>query len=252
MLMPPQLSSTLVEVAQPAVRLSWSIMPQPRWENPQLSVGAPHASLDLLGRYKCWSLKDESPAHIVWKTVSKAIINLLEDQYEHLEAEGSELMVEMFMIGRKPTSSIPTILFSCENKTCRRKAPMLVRKKGILTDYSGVLMAECSKLPRPLALDEQADAPCLSPGIYLNGPLRSFGTPILIYSDEGRLPRKATIGGIITIDHELFGVTAAHAFFPSKDEEDSKTEDLEFAFFGDEDPYDSGDDEDLVELTSQG
>lgn len=227
-------------------------MPQPRWENPQLSVGAPHASLDLLGRYKCWSLKDESPANIVWKTVSKAIISLLEDQYEHLEAEGSELMVEMFMIGRKPTSSIPTILFSCESKTCRRKASVLVRKKGILTDHSGVLMAECSKPPRPLALDEQTDAPCLSPGIYLNGPLRNFGTSILIYSDEGRLPRKATIGGIITIDHELFGVTAAHAFFPSKDEEDSKTEDLEFAFFGDEDPYDSGDDEDLVELTSLG
>ncbi|KFZ19513.1 hypothetical protein V502_03607 [Pseudogymnoascus sp. VKM F-4520 (FW-2644)] len=249
--MPPQLSSTLVEAAQPAARLSWTIMPQPRWENPQLSVGAPHASLDLLGRYKCWSLKDESPAHIVWKTVSKAIINLLEDQYEHLEAEGSELMVEMFMIGRKPTSSIPTILFSCESKACRQKAPVLVRKKGILTDHPRVLMAECSKLPRPLALDEQTDAPCLSPGIYLNGPLRSFGTSILIYSDEGRLPRKATIGGIITIDHELFGVTAAHAFFPSKDEDESETEDLEFAFFGDEDPYDSGDDEDLVELTSQ-
>lgn len=250
--MPPQLSSTLVAVAQPASRLSWSIMPQPRWENPQLSVSAPHASLRLLGPYKCWSLKDESPAHIVWKTVSKAIITLLEDQYEHLDAEGSELMLDMFMVGRKPTNSVPTILFSCESKTCRQKAMMLVRKKGILTDHSGVLMAECSKLPRPLALDEQTDALCLSPGIYLNGPLRSFGTSILIYSDDGRLPRKATIGGIITIDHELFGVTAAHAFFPTKDEEESETEDLEFAFFGGKDTYDSGDDEDLVELTSHG
>ncbi|KFY12433.1 hypothetical protein V492_03884 [Pseudogymnoascus sp. VKM F-4246] len=251
--MRPQLSSTLVEAAPPATRLSLSIMPKPRWENPELSVGTPHASLDLLGRYKCWSVKDGSPAHIVWKTVSKAITNLLEDQYEHLDAGGSELMVEMFMVGRKLTNSIPTILFSCESKTCRQKALVLVRKKGILTNHSGVLMAESSKLPRPLALDEQADAPCLSPGVYLNGPLRCFGTSILIYSDEGTPPRKATIGGIMTINHELYGGTAAHAFFPVKDEENTETEDLEFAFFGDEDPYDSdsGDDEDLVEMTSK-
>lgn len=178
-------------------------------------------------------------------------MSLLEDQYEHLDAGDSELMVEMFMIGRKPTSSIPTILFSCESKTCRQKAPALVRRKGILRDHTGVLMAGCSKLPRPLALDEETDAPQLPPGIYVNGPLRSFGTSVLIYSEEGKLPRKATIGGIVTIDHELFGVTAAHAFLPTRMEEDCETEAIEFAFFG-EDPFDSGDDEDLVELTSQG
>ncbi|KFY45318.1 hypothetical protein V494_01008 [Pseudogymnoascus sp. VKM F-4513 (FW-928)] len=251
--MRPQLSSTLVEAAPPATRLSLSIMPKPRWKNPELSVGTPHASLDLLGRYKCWSVKDGSPAHVVWKAASKAITNLLEDQYEHLDAGGSELMVEMFMIGRKLANSIPTILFSCESKTCRQKALVLVKKKGILTNHLGVVMAESSKLPRPLALDKQTDAPSLSPGVYLNGPLRSFGTSILIYSDEGKPPRKATIGGIITINHELYGGTAAHAFFPVKDEEDSETEDLEFAFFGDEDPYDSdsGDDEDLVTITSK-
>lgn len=227
-------------------------MPQPRWENSRISIGAAHASLDLLGRYKCWSLKDESPAHIVWKTLSKAIISLLEDQYEHLNAGGSDLMVEMFMIGRKPIISSPTILFSCDSKTCRQKAMALVGKKGILADHSGVLMAECSKLPRPLALDEETDAPRLPPGVYLNGPLQSFGTSVLIYSEEGKLPRKATIGGIVTIGRELFGITAAHVFFPTKEKEDSGSEDLEFSFFGDEDLYDSGDDEDQVELTSQG
>ncbi|KAF4632425.1 hypothetical protein G7Y89_g5690 [Cudoniella acicularis] len=252
--MSPQSSSTLVEVAQPAAKaspLSWSIMPQRRWENPQFSVGAPHTSLDLLGRYKCWSLKDKSPAHLVWKTVSKAIISLLEDRYEHLDAGGSDLMVEMFMTGRKPTTSSPTILFSCEGKTCRQTAMAMVQKKGILTDHPGVLMAECSKLPRPLALDEESDAPLLPPGIYLSGILRGFGTPVLIYTEEGKPPRKATVGGIITIDHELYGVTAAHAFFPPKEEEVSDNDDVEFAFFGDEQPYDSGDDEELVELTSQ-
>jgi hypothetical protein len=35
-----------------------------------------------------------------------------------------------------------------------------------------------------------------------------------------------------------------------KDEEDSETKDIKFAFFSSKDPYDSRDDEDLVELTS--
>ncbi|KAH8586937.1 hypothetical protein B0O99DRAFT_41432 [Bisporella sp. PMI_857] len=249
--MPPQSSSTLLVVAQPAAKVPWQVMPQCRWEEPQLSVGVPRASLDILGRYKCWSLKDKSPAHLVWKTASKAINSLLEDRFEHLGAGGSDLMVEMFMIGRKPASSSPTILFSCESKTCRQNAMGLVQKKGILADHPGVLMAECSRLPKPLALDKEPDLPLLPPGVYLNGPLRSFGTSVLIYTEEGKLPRKSTIGGFITIGHELFGVTAAHVFFPAMEEDSSDDKDLEFAFFGDE-PYDSQDDEEeLVELTSQ-
>jgi hypothetical protein len=51
-----------------------------------------------------------------WKTVSRSIITLLEDQYEHLDAKDSELMVEMFMIGRKAACSVPTILFCCEGQ----------------------------------------------------------------------------------------------------------------------------------------
>jgi hypothetical protein len=128
----------------------------------------------------------------------------------------------------------------------------LVKKKGILKDYPGILMAECSKLPRPLALVEELDAPQLPPGIYLNGPLLNFGTSVLVYSKEGFPPRKATIGGFVTIEDELFGVTAAHAFFPPEEEGPSDDENIEFAFFGDEEPYDSGDDEELVDLTSRG
>jgi hypothetical protein len=31
--------------------------------------------------------------------VSKSIVSLIEDQYEHLNAKGADLLVEMFMIG---------------------------------------------------------------------------------------------------------------------------------------------------------
>lgn len=229
------------------------VMQCSRWPQPDLSIGLPHASLDILGRYKCWSLKDKSPAHTAWKSVSKAIISLLEDQFEHLDAGDSELMIEMFMVGRNPTRSSPTIIFSCETKTCRRKAMELVQKKGLLADQPGVLMAECSRLPRLLAPEEDSSYPSLPPGVYLNGPLRSYGIPVMIYVEGQRLPRRATIGGLVLIDGELFGFTAGHAFSETKEQDQRDNEDSEFRFFGGGDPYDISDsEEELVGATSQG
>jgi hypothetical protein len=219
----------------------------------RLSIGAPCASLDLLGRYKCWSLKDKSPAHLVWKAVSKAITSLLDDQFEHLDAGGSDLMIEMFMVGRRMNSCSPTILFSCESKACRHKAMELVKKKAILASHPGVLMAESSRLPRLLALGEDSEILNLPPGVYGNGPFKSCGMPILISGSHGGALRKATLGGIICIDEDYYGVTTAHAFVETKQEGIREDGDIEFAFYGLGEPDDSTDDEDnSVEMTSQG
>jgi hypothetical protein len=251
--MSTQSTTVLLAATQTHSKLSWPAMPHSRWQQPELSIGLLHTSLDLLGRYKCWSLKDKSHADLVWKTISRAIISLLGDRFEHLEAGDSELMVEMFMIGRKPTSSSPTVLFSCESKACRQRAMGLVQRKGILDDHPGVLMAQCSRLPRLLALEEESDTPSLPPGVYLDGPLRSYGTPVMIYSEHHKLPRKTTIGGFVSIESEIFGVTTAHAFSEAKEEDMSENNDLEFSFYGGDEPSDSSDgEENLVETTSQG
>ncbi|KAH7371817.1 hypothetical protein BKA64DRAFT_715305 [Cadophora sp. MPI-SDFR-AT-0126] len=227
-------------------------MPQCKWEQPELSVGSPCASLDILGRYKCWVVKDRSPAHVVWKAVSKPIISLLDDQFEHLDAGDSDLIFEMFMVGRKPTSTVPTIIFSCESKSCRQKAMALVQKKSILAAHPGVHMAECSRLPKLLTQEEDPESLFLPAGVYLDGPLRTCGTPVLISFGPKRLPRKATIGGIVCIDETLYGVTAGHAFTPPKKTVSSDMDDIEFSFFGGDDPFDSSEDEDeSVEMTSQ-
>ncbi|KAH6703323.1 hypothetical protein BKA61DRAFT_196024 [Leptodontidium sp. MPI-SDFR-AT-0119] len=244
-------SSTVLSVAPERV-LSIQIMPQCGWRQPELSVGSPCSSLDLLGIYKCWMVKDKSPAHAVWKDVSKRIINLLEDQFEHLDAGDSDLTFEMFMVGRRSTSSVPTILFSCESKSCRQKAMALVQKKSILAAYPGVLMAERSRMPKLLAQGEDSELLFLPSGVYLNGPLRTCGTSVLISFGPKRPTRIATIGGIVCIEEELYGVTAGHAFSEVKGTTNSDDNDAEFSFFGDSDPFDSSDEEhELVEMTSQ-
>lgn len=198
-------------------------------------------------------VKDKSPAHAVWKDVSKRIINLLEDQFEHLDAGDSDLTFEMFMVGRRSTSSVPTILFSCESKSCRQKAMALVQKKSILAAYPGVLMAERSRMPKLLAQGEDSELLFLPSGVYLNGPLRTCGTSVLISFGPKRPTRIATIGGIVCIEEELYGVTAGHAFSEVKGTTNSDDNDVEFSFFGDSDPFDSSDEEhELVEMTSQG
>ncbi|KAH7323903.1 hypothetical protein BKA65DRAFT_511668 [Rhexocercosporidium sp. MPI-PUGE-AT-0058] len=238
--------------AAPERILSIQIMPQGRWTQPELSVGSPCSSLDVFGVYRCWMVKDKSPAHAVWKDLTKPIISLLDDQFEHLDAGDSDLIFEMFMIGRKPTSSVPTILFGSESKSCRQKAMALVEKKSILAAYPGVVMAGRSKMPKLLAQGEDSELLFLPSGVYLNGPLRTCGTSVLISFSPRRPPRIATIGGIVCIEEELYGVTAGHAFREVKVVSDHADDDVEFSFFGGSDPFDSSDDEDeSVEMTSQ-
>lgn len=240
---------------QPAIaHLQYPAMSQcNRWKDSELSLGSPCASLDRLGRYKCWSVKEKSPAHAAWKVVSKAIISLLEDQFEHLDAGDSDLKIEMFMVGRKPVGSIPTILFSCESKTCRQKAMALVQKKAILAAYPAVVMAECARLPKLLARGEQPDLPFLPPGVYSSGPLKACGTPMLISTGSSKPSCRATLGGLVTIDAKLYGITASHAFMDPKEETTIDDTGVDFAFYGADDPFESSDDDDEnSEITSQG
>lgn len=89
-----------------------------QWQHPELSIGAAEAFWSL-GEYKCWSLKEKSPAHVLWKAVSGRIISLLEVQFEQLNTKDSDLKVMMFIIGRKPTRSSPVTLFTYENRYSR-------------------------------------------------------------------------------------------------------------------------------------
>jgi hypothetical protein len=228
-----------------------------RWEQSEQSVGTPNGSLDLLGRIKCWTVKDKSPAALAWKAISKSIINLLEDQYEHLDAKDSELLVEIYMIGKKPAKSSSTILFSCESKVCRQKAMELVKKKGILACHPGIRMAECSRLPRLLATGEESELPLLPPGVYLDGPLTSGGIAVLISRGSDTPLRKATVGGIVCIGDFCYGMTTAHAFVDTKElnkRVSNSIGDIEFAFYGGHDSEQSSEDEneDFSTMTSQG
>lgn len=230
-------------------------MPPTCWPDPGISIGLRCQSLDPLGRYKCWNLREKSPAHHVWKIVSKEITALLDDQFEHLDTRGSEFMVEMFMIGKKPAKASPTILFSCESKSARQRAMELVQKKSLLGDHPGVRMAHCSRLPRPLALIDKLESLHLLEGIYAHEPLGVCTLSILVIDKDYALPRRATIGGFFSINNAYYGLTTAHAFREieqkAPEQKVAVDIDLEFSFY-DETIDDSSDEDDDLEMTSKG
>ncbi|PVH72378.1 hypothetical protein DL98DRAFT_576852 [Cadophora sp. DSE1049] len=117
------------------------------WEQAELSVGQRCGSLDGLGRYNVWSLRDRSPAHDLWRKISKPIVSLLEDNYEHLDVEDSDLMIEMYMIGRKASSTTPAILIAAERKLARVRAIQLISRSSILPEHPRVRLAHSARLP---------------------------------------------------------------------------------------------------------
>lgn len=238
-----------------------------RWPESQASIGAQRASMDPLGIYKCWEIKDKSPAHIVWKEVHKLILSLIKEEYEHLNAKGTKLLVEMFMIGRKEAKSSPTLLVSCELKPPRQMALDLIQKKSILSNYPGIRMAACSKFPKLLAPGDLDSLPHLQTGVYLTGELGSCGTSVLV-SVGNKIPsRRATIGGLVNVADKTFGLMVGHVFENESDVkfEDSDLsssanqhqhtikDDIEFEFYGLGDSEDSSEGENqMTEATSHG
>jgi hypothetical protein len=145
------------------------------------------------------------------------------------------------------------VLISCETKTPRQRAVELVHKKDILADHPGVLLAECSRIPKLLAKEEMGSVADLGlpPSVYVNGTMKSCGISVLA-SGTASPVRKATIGGIVCSNGMYYGLTAFHAFSKAPEIEISSEPEIEFSFYGLGEPDDSSDDEDwAAEVTSQ-
>lgn len=113
------------------------------WPQPELSLGAPHASMDIRDRFKFWEIKNNSPAHQVWGEISEAITNLLEGKFMVSTAEDADIIVEMFMIAQKMGNPSPTVIFRSQINAARQTAMDVVEKGSIMAPFSGVLMASC-------------------------------------------------------------------------------------------------------------
>ena len=245
------ITASIVTASQ---KVSWLTMAPACWPEPELSVGRPCSPLGggLWRKYDCWRLRESSPADLIWNDLHTTIFNLLREHIEHLGGRGSLIHFEIFMIGQNPAKANPTIVFCSENEPFRKKAMNLVAKKVILEHCPGILVAQSSKMPSPLAAEDNNSLANLPEGVYAEAPLETCGISIYVLA-KGLPPRKATIGGFIFILGDYYGLTTAHAFIEPEFIGPNGDSDVEFGFGELGEPDDSSDDEDyLLELTSKG
>jgi hypothetical protein len=234
-------------------RLSRQPIMNNEWPQPELSLGAPNGSMDILDRYNFWEVKKNSPAHHAWRIISEPIINLLEDQFEHLDAENVDITVEMFMIAGKTGNPSPTILFRSQSKVVRQAAMETVNKSALLASHPGILMASCSLLPRALVMEDVLGIPALPAGVYSSDALRHCGVSVVISGEQGGSLRKATLGGIVCIDGLFYGMTTGRACFGDPGSAGDMEVEFDFALYGLEGLEEGADEEfEGVEMTSKG
>lgn len=253
--------------------LSSAFKPKSTWPDPEASIGE---SFCVLGKYRCWEaigLAGDIPKSAAFRDIK----TLLESRYEYLH-EGLSvpraLSYELYMIGKVKKEAQPYIMFICESKPSRQRALKLVRESGILDEYPGVLLGECSRAPilsRPavplasldsgedLQVTEESDEgdilPESGPYVYYQEPLSDvYGFPIFVEIFGGSPRRKATAGGIIRVGDEFYVLTVAHTFFdPSRREKPNATRPIEFSLELDgESDDDDTEGRDFIEVTSRG
>jgi len=238
---------------QSAPRLSKLSIVDNEWSQPELSLGAPNVSMDIVDKYKFWEIKKNSPAYELWGIVSEPMVSLLEDQFEHLDVEDTDIMVEMFMISRKMGNPNPTILVRSQSKAARHTTMEVLSKCSFLAPYPGVMMASCSLLPRSLVIEDVLGIPSLPPGVYSSDALRHCGVSVIISGGHGGSLQKATLGGIVCIDGLFYGMTTARACFGGPELAIDEEADLDFAFYGLEGLDEATEEEyEGVEMTSKG
>lgn len=233
---------------------------RPQWPNPEESIGV---ECSPLGRNKCWEAIGQ--ARDISRDIYRETKNVLEQHTEFLhESEKIPFSITfgIFMVGRRKSSSNPTLIICCGPKKPRQKAMDLIRNSGVLQDYPGVLLAGASQSPatsdqvRPLG-----DIGAANSNLVYFSPPRQYnvcGRPIYLIeeSQTGKdlvpfIAQKATIGGFVRLRNSQYndlycGLTVAHAFMDGLESPPS-TSDIDFEF---DEYYDEeiSDDEPISEI----
>ncbi|KAL8824110.1 MAG: hypothetical protein Q9191_005290 [Dirinaria sp. TL-2023a] len=218
------------------------------WSDPEQSVGRP-CELKFKGT-ECWEVV--GPALDVFNKVAPAIGKLLADNQELLEQGEPKPRVtsfNMWMVGSRPSSAQPVIVFSSKSRRQRIYAKTLLEQSGLLKEYPGVSIKTLDKMP---AVHQAAAlAPDFSRvgqsglDVFMTDPSSEpFGAQIS-FGDS----KIATMMGLVMLNGKRHALIPQHPRFDYHDEDvetlPTKDELLEF----DEDS-DVDDDDHLAEITS--
>ena len=230
------------------------------WPDPEQSIGE---ECLRVGGLKCWL--PIGPALAAFEVLSKDLQDLLDKHKDALkqgEPKPRAISFNMWMIGSKPESSNPTIVFSSKSLRQRAFAKALLKDSKLLDQYPGVRIKTLDRMPAiyragsqepdtiEMAFDRIDDVHSndSEEAVYMVDNSRGSCGALIAF---GRL-RLATMGGTLVINGTYYGISAQHGRYKFLEEpEDATNEDHSLCFDDDSDTEDS-DLKNLVEITSRG
>ena len=230
------------------------------WPDPEHSIGEECLSI---GDLRLWL--PIGPALAAFKVLAKDLQKLLDmhkDALKQGEPLPRSIAFSMWMIGRHPESSNPTIVISSKSLRQRAFAKALLKDSKLLDDYPGFNIKTLERKPAVYRAgsqergaigitcdgtdDVQKDDP--EDAIYMVDDSRGSCGALIAFGRS----RLATMGGTLLINGTYYGISTQHGRYKFFEEpEDAADEENPWCFDDDSDTEDS-DLENLVDITSRG
>jgi hypothetical protein len=128
---------------------------------------------------------------------------------------------EFMMVGKRPNALKPTLVITCGDAETKKRVEKSFKSQGWLQELlkaNGIMfVALVAKTPLSAgpALDH-TDVLRLSESCFVQLPhglaATSCGLPLLINASETQPQQHCTLGGLIIVNGEIFGLTAGHPF----------------------------------------
>lgn len=224
-----------------AILSGLSVTLKPSWPNPTLSVGL---YIGKVGKEHCWEAK--GPARASFNDLAPKIKELIEQSVEPIT---TWVTWGVYMIGRAPNTTSPTILFCCDVAAHRKEIRNTVKESGLLEQFPGFKTGHMARPPDFEQLVALAGAPKEENllGVSRIYALRGhsvYGMQLLVKNEMQDEDTKeafsepalatavtptstlATVGGVVDINGQLYFTTVAHVLKQPKDVGEARPDDV--------------------------
>ncbi|KAK8044206.1 hypothetical protein PG993_004230 [Apiospora rasikravindrae] len=194
------------------------------------------------------------------EVIQPNLISYLRENSAEISTSTCMLNLSLFMMGRSPLKTKPTIMFVSEDKKVRKEALNLAKKSDVLLEYPGFALGECrliAEFAGQRQIGDYSDKPTSQPGgkteqveLFTDSTSSSVGSRVCARS-KARPDRFATIGGLLIYRGTTLGLTVGHILHsesttdviePDKSDDECEVIGLDYS------DEDSDDEEGLIEF----
>ena len=198
--------------------------------------------------YVCFEAK--GPALDIFLKLAPQIQTLLDEHRDDClsgcSSQPRTISYHIWMVGHQRAKVKPTLIISSKSKPQRSAAKTLIRNSGLLDQFPGVQLKTLERRPAVLQanyVDSLMVVGRSDNTLYIIGtPTNPCGAPLILGSR-----RKATLGGVITIGGQYYGMTALHRQQGEDQETESQDTETTVAFDDDSDT-----EEEPIDIMSKG